>query len=630
MSVTGPISGADKIKTAMDMILEQANTIKDGWKTEKWLKPLYDELARIDSSYLSVGKKNEQMEVAFWKAFSAAENAVLSSREPESLNAGIALRIIQDVSNKLNISPPDISLEQPQAASNIDESTSNRLLKVSDDEWEEAEAFFNKNPNETKLAREKYAGKENDHSFIKIEGTIYAMAHAEQFGAGKHGNYLGEGAFGKVKIAQERNGNAYALKIQGAESNALQEERITRAIGYLKGKGSKKLSEKKKFNKGEITQKEYLVTELRKGKELFNEINESYGNHYTRRKEYDGKENMDSRMIMAAKCCQSIHELHQQKILHCDIKPPNFMFNREGEQIIIGAIDFGFSKRLPLGQNQIVLGKAVGTLGYIAPEIAAFAKNYGKLEMTSEKGIYSPASDVYALGMMLKKDFGLEPKFYKDMIHKDPKKRISLPKAIERLNNALKTEYPNSPVAKAYFEELNQKSAKRKEPVTIAAANNQEKPTALGILSTDLRFQYDQLYSKKHDNQDEHSFLSMYQKAKSATRGIRGVDKERQKQLDNIQTVFDNLKKTLTANSDIYQTAYALKVAYAQLETVKNSLSKESSLNKLCEKLQNDIVKALPANDKKNNFKDSIYTEGAQNILTTQKNEQTPKGKNKF
>ncbi|QGP54852.1 hypothetical protein PsalMR5_01822 [Piscirickettsia salmonis] len=43
------------------------------------------------------------------------------------------------------------------------------------------------------------------HSFIKIEDKVLAMA-----GQGK---YLGKGGFGKVKLAENQQGNLYALKI---------------------------------------------------------------------------------------------------------------------------------------------------------------------------------------------------------------------------------------------------------------------------------------------------------------------------------------------------------------------------------------------------------------------------------
>jgi WD40 repeat protein/tRNA A-37 threonylcarbamoyl transferase component Bud32 len=75
--------------------------------------------------------------------------------------------------------------------------------------------------------------------------------------------------------------------------------------------------------------------------------------------------------------------IHQQKVIHRDLKPDNIMRRRNGEYVLI---DFGVAKDLSGTVVYTQIGTRIGTFGYGAPE-------------QLETGEASPASDLYSLGV---------------------------------------------------------------------------------------------------------------------------------------------------------------------------------------------------------------------------------------
>lgn len=89
-------------------------------------------------------------------------------------------------------------------------------------------------------------------------------------------------------------------------------------------------------------------------------------------------------MIDVAAALEYLHHGYTTPIVHCDLKPSNVLLD---EDMVGHVSDFGISKLF--GEDQfIALTKALGTIGYMAPEFGT-------------SGIVSTRGDVYSYGVML-------------------------------------------------------------------------------------------------------------------------------------------------------------------------------------------------------------------------------------
>ncbi|KAK3140193.1 hypothetical protein QOZ80_5AG0397350 [Eleusine coracana subsp. coracana] len=82
--------------------------------------------------------------------------------------------------------------------------------------------------------------------------------------------------------------------------------------------------------------------------------------------------------------CEGLHYLHQQKIVHLDLKPANILLDRYKVPKIA---DFGLSKCFDEKQTRAMTSNMFGSLGYMAPECY--------------DGLITFKSDIYSLGIVI-------------------------------------------------------------------------------------------------------------------------------------------------------------------------------------------------------------------------------------
>merc|ERR1712048_528808 len=131
--------------------------------------------------------------------------------------------------------------------------------------------------------------------------------------------------------------------------------------------------------------KVYIVQELCSGGELFDYI------------EKKGRLTEAVASGIMRQIFEGLKFLHENSIVHCDLKPDNFLFETKQEGATLKIIDFGMSKRLP---RLMKLNMLCGTPYYTAPE--CIDKNY------------SHGADMWSVGVVLfVMLFGFPP-FYVD------------------------------------------------------------------------------------------------------------------------------------------------------------------------------------------------------------------------
>lgn len=95
---------------------------------------------------------------------------------------------------------------------------------------------------------------------------------------------------------------------------------------------------------------------------------------------------IDQVQRIGIKVATALHDLHQQRVVHMDLKPSNIIFRESGEACLI---DFGFSQHQDLPDLlKEEIHEPLGTAPYISPEQIFFHRG-------------DPRSDIFALGAIL-------------------------------------------------------------------------------------------------------------------------------------------------------------------------------------------------------------------------------------
>lgn len=251
--------------------------------------------------------------------------------------------------------------------------------------WEQTEFALIGKPSGTKLdkyEKDLVSGTKNrnnskaNHSFIIINHVIYALSNSTYFDPI-------EGSFSLVKKGITKEGKVVAIKIESApelkdeESDAIQasiKDRLYLGQG-LRTEPNMKIKLKEIKEVILTDHKLYTVMEWR-GQDLWNQI-------------IALEENLTvtQRKIIALRACLLVQALHNNKIIHGDIKAENLTAEIQGNYITLKAIDYDYAKLLK-NNKSFVMGNTCGTPGFISDEILTH-------------GHFSPKSDSFALAIML-------------------------------------------------------------------------------------------------------------------------------------------------------------------------------------------------------------------------------------
>jgi serine/threonine protein kinase len=222
------------------------------------------------------------------------------------------------------------------------------------------------------------------------------LPHPSGFTAGKQfGRYriekkLGEGGMGTVYLAHDTIlDRPVALKIPifggNKEVSAARFLREAQAAAGLQHPNICPI-----YDVGQLEGSHYLCMQFVKGRPLADRVGPG--------RPLDAKE--AARIIRSA--ALAMQAAHAKGIIHRDLKPVNIMMDERNEPIIM---DFGLARRQDSGDKQLTMqGDIMGTPAYMPPE-----------QVSGDVAKMGPASDIYALGIVLYELLTGEPPFKGEM-----------------------------------------------------------------------------------------------------------------------------------------------------------------------------------------------------------------------
>ncbi|RRR66842.1 MAG: FHA domain-containing protein [Candidatus Viridilinea halotolerans] len=201
-------------------------------------------------------------------------------------------------------------------------------------------------------------------------GGAQASASRQLFGNYVVVRNLDEGGFGKVMLAQERNGQRLvALKLLSTNDDYI--------VTKFRQEGAIKLDHPhiaRIYDTGEVNGRLYIAMEYVEGVSLRKLIG-------------DRPMALDAALIIAGQMLQALDYAHRNKIIHRDIKPENVMV---GPQHGVKIIDFGIAKVLST-VTRTRDGMMIGT-----PQYMSYEQAMGQ-PVTPGSDIYSTAIVLYEL-----------------------------------------------------------------------------------------------------------------------------------------------------------------------------------------------------------------------------------------
>lgn len=233
-----------------------------------------------------------------------------------------------------------------------------------------------------------------DYNVVSVRGNNQRHFFAIYKGS-REGKSLGEGAFGKVKLAQDiETGKWYALKILNAldqygevekdivHSAITEKERINTAgdTAYILTRCNLDTKDSTKLKSQGL-----IIMDLAHGKRLGDIPHNKLSSHKW--------------LQLAANSAKALKKLHNKGLYHRDIKPSNLIANLlTGE---VRPVDFGLATSFRDNKrtdNSVRDDVTKGTPGYIAPEL------------NNKEKYYTEKTEVFALGKTIANMLGLTDK----------------------------------------------------------------------------------------------------------------------------------------------------------------------------------------------------------------------------
>lgn len=255
-------------------------------------------------------------------------------------------------------------------------------LLLTDEQLQKAIRYFANA--DKKLSDSEYVSKKElgiPFSVVRVGVEIYAVAEP-----------LGEGQFGKVRIAQQISGSEVGKwvalkKIKLVGSNVIYSRSVLENIANTEQEKLQTLGEG--ISGYAANDKHGILMQLAAGVNLskFNDLDIHLP---------------PAQRVQAAKAMvQEIENLHNQGFFHLDIKGDNIHFDRFTGKVAV--IDFGFAQEVK--DSVVELPEAKGSPMYMAPEIFT---NQKIREGEKKENIYTctAKTEVFALGITLAQWFG--------------------------------------------------------------------------------------------------------------------------------------------------------------------------------------------------------------------------------
>jgi len=130
------------------------------------------------------------------------------------------------------------------------------------------------------------------------------------------------------------------------------------------------------------------------------------------KKKNSGISNLTLLKYFWKQCLEAVQTIHEERIIHGDLKPSNFLLVNNSLKII----DFGIAKQIQKDTTNITRSVQIGTLNYMSPEAMVDISNTKEEE---KRFRLSRSADIWSLGcIFFQMVYGKPPFYHLDFVKK--------------------------------------------------------------------------------------------------------------------------------------------------------------------------------------------------------------------